>query len=1102
MIDAIVGFAIKQRVAVIVLTLFLLGFGGWQASKLPIDAEPDVTNTQVIVSALDPALGPEELETRVTFPLEQALAGMPHLDHTESISQYGLSQVRCYYDESIDLYEARRNVTERLQNVQGQLPAGVSAVMMPDTTGLGEIMHIRIAGGPMTLMERRTYADWVMRPQLLQVPGIADVNVLGGKIRQWQVVADPQKLAARGLSVTDLDTALAANNANIGGSFLNQGPVERIVRGVGFLQSLDDVRKVVVGSQNGIPITLADVAAVQEGAAPNQGSATSDGQGETVIVLPLLRVGADTTTAMSGVKAKLASLSKGLPPGAHFDQEFDRTALTKNTLDTVIHNLTEGGILVIVILFLFLLQLRAGLIVSAIIPLSMMIAIIGMSLFHISANLMSLGAIDFGMVVDGAVIIVENSVRRLAPKGEGKESEDKEGEDKGGKELSDDDRHEVIRKAAGEVLTPSVWGITIILATYLPVLTLTSIEGKLFKPMALTVMFALTGSLLLSLTLVPALCAFFLKGGKQPKNKPLEWLTDRYSNGLDRAIKFRWVTVGLAVLFVAFSFYSATKLGSEFVPTLEENNLDISVFYDPSSSVPQMIDRSTLAENVLMQKFPHEIAHVLTRIGRPYVPTDAMLQSQADIMIQLKDRSEWTDAKDQKELTAKITAVVDDLPGFSTNYTQPIQSRMFEMIYGQGQTSDFGVKVFGPDLNVIRQQTDKISALLQTLPNAQDVAVQKTTGLPQLTLTINRQAAARYGISVADINSVIDSAIGTRTATMVVDGNQQVEVTVRLNSSARQTPNEIRRVLVSGPHGLQIPLSELASIQDMDGPVQISREDEKRRIIVTANVGGSNLGGFVQNAKQKISSQIHLPPGYTLAYGGQYESLQSGRSKLMLVVPIALVAILALLLIVFGRMRQALMIFTGIPLAISGGILALHLRHLPFSMTGAVGFIALGGIALLNGIVMLSFINDLRREGKSVKDAVEEGGRERLRPVLMTGTVATIGFIPMALSTGLGAEVQRPLATVVIGGLITSTLLTLFVLPTLYSWFEHDDDGGKRKPRPRHRARSRRKNDGGGNGTNGSNGNGNYHVPLPEDHELVPVDHRELVTRAVPDASG
>ncbi len=1083
MINAIVSFAIKQRVAVLVLTLFLLGFGGWQASRLPIDAEPDVTNTQVVVSALDPSLGPQELEQRVTFPLEIALAGMPHLDRTESISQYGLSQVTCYFDEQVDLYTARQYVTARLQDAQSQLPSGISATMLPDTTGTGEIAHVSIAGGPMTLTQRRTYADWVVRPQLLQVPGIADVNVLGGKIRQWQVSANPQALSARGLSVADIDKALAANNANIGGSFLNQGPSERIVRGVGYLQSLDDIRQVVVGAQGGIPVTLAQIADVQEGSAPRQGTATQDNQGETVIVLPLLRYHADTRIALDGVKAKLAKLGKDLPPGTHFQVEFDRTKLTKATLDTVIHNLVEGGVLVVVILFLFLLQMRAGLIVSAIIPLSMMIAVIGMSLFHISANLMSLGAIDFGMIVDGAVIIVENSVRRLA-------AANKNGAGEEPKELDDDARHEIIRQSADEVLTPSVWGIVIILATYVPVLALSSIEGKLFKPMALTVMLALFGSLLLSLTLIPALCAFFLKGGKPIRNKPLEWLTERYGHGLDWAVGHRAVTVGVALALVAVSGFLATRLGSEFIPTLEENNLDISVYYDPSTSLPEMISRSSLAESVLLQKFPHEIRHVLTRIGRPYVPTDPMLQSQGDIMIELRDRGQWTDAKDQKELTAKITQVMDDLPGFSADYTQPIQSRMYEMIYGQGQDSDFGVKVSGPELDVIRRQADKIAAVLQTIKGAKDVKVQTTTGLPQLILTARRDALARDGISLADVNAVVDSAIGSRTATTVVDGNEQIDVAVRLAASARQTPQEIGRILVPGPHGLQVPLSELVSITSVDGPVQIDRENERRGIMVDANVSGGDLGGFVQSAKQKIGSQVQMPPGYSLAYGGEYESLQSGRSRLILMVPIALAAILALLLVVFGKMRQALMIFTGIPLAVSGGILALMARGLPFSMTAAVGFIALAGIALLNGIVMLSFINALRREGKPVKEAVAEGARERLRPVLMTGTVATIGFIPMALSTGMGAEVQRPLATVVIGGLITSTLLTLFVLPTLYAWFEHDGDGRKHKKHGKNKRGGKP-----GDGTNGTGNNG-HHPARPEDHQLVPTEEHGLVLRA------
>ena len=901
---------------------------------------------------------------------------------------------------------------------------------------------------------------------------------------------DEQKLAARGLTITDVDSALAQNNANMGGSFLTQGSVERIVRGVGYITSRDDIRRVVISSHNGVPITVAQVATVQEGSAPRQGAVTLDGQGETVVVLPLLRVNADTHTVMQGVKAKLATLRPGLPPGTTFQYDFDRTKLISATLDTVIHNLVEGGVLVILILFLFLLQMRAGLIVSAIIPLSMMVALVAMSLLHISANLMSLGAIDFGMIVDGAVIIVENSVRRLgAEKQDDKDGEGKENkEDKPGDK--EDKRRDVIRQAAVEVLTPSVWGIIIILTTYTPVLTLTSIEGKMFRPMALTVMFALIGSLLLSLTLIPALCAFFLKGGKQHRNKPLEWLTERYSHGLAWAMDHRWVTVGGALAFLAVSVFVGMHLGSQFVPTLEENNLAISVYYAPSTDLPEMVDRSTLLEKVLLQKFPHEIRHVLTRIGRPYVPTDAMLQSQGDVMIQLKDRKDWKAAKTQKQLTAKITQVVNELPGFSTDFTQPIKSRMDEMIYGQGQTSDFGVKVFGPDLNVLHQQAEQIAALIQTVPNAQDVKVQTTTGLPQLVVRVNRDAAARYGINISDINDVIDSAIGQRTVTQVVDGAEQIDVTVRLARAYRQTPQEIGRVLVPGPDGMQVPLNELADIQEVDGPVEIDRENEQRRIMVNANVGGTNLGGFVKAVKQKVKSQIHLPPGYSMAYGGEYTSLQQGRSRLTLMIPIALVAILSLLLIVFGKMRQALIIFTGIPLAISGGLLALALRGMPSSMTTAVGFIALGGIALLNGIVMLSFINSLRKQGKKVKEAVQQGAKERLRPVLMTGTVATIGFIPMALSSGMGAEVQRPLATVVIGGLITATFLTLFVLPTLYAWFEHDEDENQQGEDKKDDGDPKNQN-GSGNGSNGHSEE-NALVVSPS-HELVVIPSHDLV---------
>ena len=1079
MINAIVQFAVKQRVAVIIFAVFLLGTGIWRATQLNIDNEPDVTDTQVVVSALAPAYGPEELETRVTFPLEIALAGMKDLDHTESISQFGLSQVTCYFDEKIDIYQARELVNERLMQAQSQLPIGVNAQMNPVSTGLGEIVHVRLIGGPMTPLEQRTFMDWTARPQLLTVPGIADVNVIGGRTRQWQVSVDAQKLAAHGLAVSDVDTALSSNNANIGGSFLTQGPTQSIVRGVGLVQSLDDVRRIVVSSRGGTPVLLSQIADVQEGAAPIQGTATQDGQGETTVILPLLRIGADTRTTMTAVKAKFATLAKDLPPGAHFEYEFDRTTLIRETLRTVVHNLVEGGVLVIVILFLFLLQLRAGLIVSAIIPLSMMVALIGMSAFGVSANLMSLGAIDFGMVVDGAVIIVENSVRNLAQKAKD-----------GGGDLSDEDRHEIIRKSAVEVLTPSVFGIIIILATYTPVLTLSGIEGKLFKPMAVTVMFALFGSLLLSLTLIPALCAFFLKGGPQKPNKPLLWLTDCYAKGVKRAVEHRWVTVGGALVFLAVSVFFGLHLGSQFAPQLQENAIDISAYYDPSTSVPEMVDRSTLLEKVLMQKFPHEISHILTRIGRPQIPTDPMLQSQCDVLIALRPDTAWTQAKDQKELTAKITKVVNEVPGFESSYSQPIQTRMDEMIYGQGDRADVGIKILGTDMGTLRQQAASIVQVLQGIKGAADVKAETTNGLPQLVVAVNRSALARYGISIADVNAVIDSAIGPRTVTTVNDGNVQIDVTVRLAEAYRSDPTRIGRVLVPGPNGLQVPLSEVASIHNVDGPVQISRENEKRRITVTANVRGNDLGSFVQEAQQKIQSQVHLPPGYTLEYAGDYESLKSGRARLLTVIPIALAAILGLLLIVFGRMRQALMIFTGIPLAISGGILALSLRHMPFSMTAAVGFIALGGIALLNGIVLLTFINHLREQGKSVGDATLEGAKERLRPVLMTGTVAAIGFIPMAVSKGMGAEVQQPLATVVIGGLITSTILTLFVLPTLYAWFEKDDD---KIEDDKKEEKKDDKKDGPGRNGNGSNGNG-YHRPHPEDHQIVPASEGILVS--------
>ena len=1062
----------------LVVSLFLMGAGVWQASQLAVDAQPDVTNTQVVVSALATSYGPEEMEQKVTFPMEIALASMNHLDHTESISQFGLSQITCYFDEQIDIYEARHQVAEQLQNLQGQLPPHVNAQMDPVSTGLGEIYHVRIVGGNLSLMQQRSLMDWTVRPQLLTVPGIADMNVLGGEVREFQVVIDPQRLMARGLTVSDVNKALDANNQNNSGKFITQGREERLIRGVGLIRSLDDVSKIVVGASEGVPITVAQIATVQEGAAVRQGAATENGQGEQVFGIPLLRIGANTRVVMQDVKKKLKEIEKQLPSGAHFEGAFERTALIENTLHTAIHNLIEGGVLVIVVLFLFLLQIRAGLIVSAIIPLAMLFAIVFMKVFSISANLMSLGAIDFGMIVDGAVIIVENSVRRLAAEDKQQQADkkpeaqddqpqkadtaetpsaDSADSDKSGDKTAEtasppthgkkakpeeERRHQIIYESAVEVLKPSVFGIIIILATYLPILSLSDVEGKMFRPMGLTVMFALTGSLLFSLTLIPALCAYFLKNAKERHNYVLEFLSKHYRPAVEWAIDHKWVVTGVAVGIVGICGFLATKLGSEFVPTLDENNIAISVYYAPSASLPEMIERSSVVEGLLLHSFPDEITKVLSRIGRPAIPTDPMLTNQADVFIALAPRDKWKKAHSQEELTGQITKLLDKVPGFSTDYTQPIKMRMDEMIYGQGMRADFGVKVLGPDMEVLRQQGGRIAEVIQSVSGAEDVKVEQTQGLPQLQININRNAIARYGISAGDINTVIETALGGYAATTFNDANQQIDVTVRYAEASRDDPRKIGRTLVPAPGGAQIPLSELAEIKEVDGPVQISRENERRRLMVNANVRGRDLGGFVTEAQRKIEQQVKLPTGYSLEFGGTYESLKSGRARLLLVVPIALTAILLLLLVVFGRMRQALIIFTGIPLAISGGILALLARHMHLSMTAAIGFIALGGIALLNGLVMVSFINDLREQGKNVRDAVLEGAQERLRPVLMTGTVASIGFIPMAVSSGLGAEVQRPLATVVIGGLITSTLLTLFVLPTLYAWFEKDDSDG------------------------------------------------------------
>lgn len=1027
MIEAILRFAIRQRLFVVLLGVVLLGIGGYNALQLPIDAVPDITTKQVVINATAAGLGPEEIERQVTFPLEVALAGTPRLKETRSISQFGLSQVTVVFEEDTDLYFARQLVAERLVSAQAELPPGATAQMGPVSTGLGELSHIKLENPSLSLRERRALMDWVVRPQLLTVPGLAEVNPWGGTVRQWQVKVDPQKLLAYRLTLRDLTDALEKNNQNASGSYLAQGASQAMVRSVGMLTGPEDIKNVVVAVREGLPVTVALLATVEEGDAIRQGAFSEDGAGEQSYCVALLLIGENGRIVMQGVRQKLTQIEKTLPAGSKLVGFLNRDVLINRTLETATKNLVEGGVLVIVVLFAFLLQLRAGLIVSSVIPLAMLVAIIGMRHWGISANLMSLGALDFGLIVDGAVIIVENAVRLLAVR-----------HHQLGRELSEDERQHVLYEAALEVLKPSLFGIFIIIATYLPILTLQGVEGKMFRPMGLTVILALLGALLLSLTWVPALCAYALKVKDEKHNRVLEAVERLYKPLLTAAIRARAWTVGLAVAFVLGCFALFPLLGSTFIPELDEGAVAISGFYPAGTSLEETVDRSDRLERALRTAFPDEVKKVVSRIGRPEVATDPMLIHQTDTLIELWPKQRWKRAHTKEELVQKLSELTDKSPGFEGSYTQPVKMRMDEMVQGQGLRADLGIKIFGPDNKVLAETAQKLAAIVEKVPGAADVSVEATEGMPQLQILLDRAALARRGVAIEDVNAVVETALGSKSVTTISEASQRVEVSVRLEHAFRDTPEKIGALLVPTPEGAQVPLSSLATIGYVDGPIQISRENGQRRVVVLSNVRGRDLGGFTEEVQRQIQKQLTLPTGYGLVFGGTYEQLQSGRARLLVVVPITFLLVFLLLFTTLGSFKQAALVFTGIPFAITGGILALLLRQMPFSISAGIGFIALAGIAVLNGLVMITFINQLRDEGWSVAEAVQRGALARLRPVLMTASVASIGFIPMALATGSGAEVQKPLATVVIGGLLTSTLLTLVVLPTLYAWLERD----------------------------------------------------------------
>jgi cobalt-zinc-cadmium resistance protein CzcA len=1034
MLNRIIDWSIHNRVFVVIAWIGVTLAGIYAAMTLPIDAVPDISGQQVVINTSAPALGPEEVELQITQALETTLAGIPKSSGIRSISQFGLSQITVLFDDNTDIYWARQQVSERLTEATESLPPGVDPpALAPIATGLGEIYYVFVESDKHSLMERRSILDWQVRPRLRTVLGVIEVNSFGGHVKQYQVLADPERLLAHKLNIKDLQEALERNNQNAGGAYIPKENEQQVVQGVGLIKGLDDIRNIVLASKDGVPVLVKDVANVEFGHALRQGTITKDGKGESVAAIAVMLMGENTRTVTQRVKERVAQIQTELPEGVRLEGFLDRTTLVNDTLNTAGTNLAEGGVLVILVLFLFLLQFRAGLIVSSAIPLAMLFAIIGMKYFNVSANLMSLGAIDFGLIVDAAVIIVENCVRRLAIQ-----------RHELGRELTDPERLETIRSGTIEVRQASQFGELIIIAAYLPVLSLIGVEGKMFRPMALTVIFALVGALLMSATLVPALCAYFLKVKRDKENPVVEWLQHLYLPTVRWAIKWRGaVVVSAAVFFIATALLFP-RLGSEFLPKLDEGAISINPGYLPGISVETAIERATLAEKVLLEKFPNEIVSAATRIGRPDIATDPMLLSQHDIFLPLKPKSEWKEAQTKAELIEKMTAALANIPGMKIAFTQPIEMRMAEMSEGVGVRSEVGARVMGPEMAVLQQKAIEVADIMRATPGGQDISVEATAGLPVLQIRIRREDIARYGLNVADVQHLIETAIGGSKAGEVVEGAARYDILVRFAEPYRGSVEAISRLPVYGAGGQRVPLSLIADIESMEAPVQISRDDNQRRIMVQANVRGRDLGGFVQEAQQKVAQGVNLPPGYRIEWGGQYEHLQSASARLIVVVPITLGIILLLLFITYRRIFDALRVFTGIPFAISGGILALYLRGMPFSISAAVGFIALSGIAVLADMVMVQTIRNNLDRGMALHDAVEDAAITRLRPVLMTATVAAIGFLPMAMSTGRGAEVQKPLATVVIGGIITSTALTLLVLPALYTLVSGRRGGNKK----------------------------------------------------------
>jgi cobalt-zinc-cadmium resistance protein CzcA len=1047
MFEKIIRFAIEQRWLVLLMVLGMAALGVYNYQKLPIDAVPDITNVQVQINTAAPGYSPLEAEQRITYPIETVMAGLPGLQQTRSLSRYGLSQVTVIFEDGTDIYFARQLVNERIQQARGKLPAGAEPGMGPISTGLGEIFMwtvgasegaLKADGTPYTPTDLREIQDWIIKPQLRNVPGVTEINTIGGYAKEFQVAPWPDKLVAYGLTMPDLVAAIERNNANVGAGYIEKRGEQYLIRAPGQVTGIADIGNIVVSSRQGVPIRIRDVAEVGIGKELRTGAATENGR-EVVLGTVFMLIGENSRKVSQAVAKRLEEVNRTLPPGVVAQTVYDRTILVDKAIDTVKKNLIEGALLVVAILFLFLGNIRAAIITALVIPLAMLFTFTGMVGNKVSANLMSLGALDFGIIIDGAVVIVENCVRRLA-----------HAQAVAGRPLTRNERFHEVYSAARESRRPLLFGQLIIMVVYLPIFALTGVEGKMFHPMAFTVVTALLGAMILSVTFIPAAVALLIGNQVSEKeNRLMLWAKRGYAPMLDRVMRNQPLVLTMAAVAVILSALLATRMGSEFVPSLNEGDIALHALRIPGTSLSQAIEMQMELERTIKQ-FP-EVERVFAKLGTAEIATDPMPPNVADNFIMLKPQSAWPDpSRDKIELVNAIQAAVAKVPGNNYEFTQPIQMRFNELL--SGVRSDVAVKVFGDDMETMNSTAGEIAEVLEKVPGAADVKVEQTTGLPMMTIQIDREKTARLGVNVGDVQEAIAIAVGGREAGVLFQGDRRFDIIVRLPERLRgdmaamqQLPIHLPMDAVGGQtRRAYLQLGDVASFEVAPGPNQISREDGKRRVVVTANVRGRDIGSFVAEAEQKIQQQVEVPAGYWTTWGGTFEQLQSAAKRLQIVVPVALLLVFMLLFAMFNNVKDGLLVFTGVPFALTGGILALWLRDIPLSISAGVGFIALSGVAVLNGLVMIAFVRSLREEGRSLDAAIHEGALTRLRPVLMTALVASLGFIPMAIATGTGAEVQRPLATVVIGGILSSTALTLLVLPILYrlAHRKEEEEGG------------------------------------------------------------